>query len=170
MKTNEKAVKLEVEVDGTNPILSFYAGLIVLDREAQLIGDFRIRLACRENGGDFKHAAQLVNLAKIPQRELGNYNTTMQVAMKEAFEGKDTKGLPHGIAGDPKGGSKRKFLERSAGSKLTIQNALAQYGSDLVRDADAVNLRALHAIFGRGRAGDGRHCVTERSLCQVVKS
>jgi hypothetical protein len=169
MKTNKKTVELEVEVDGAHPIFGVDTGLVVLNGQAQLVQQFRIGLSGTKNSGNFQHAAQVVDLLHVAQGELRYDHTAMQVAMEETFEGENAKSLAHGIAGNAERSGKRKLLQGSAWAKLTIENTLAQDGSHLVRDADAVNLGALHAVVPWGRRTGDILC-RQWSLCQVVKS
>ena len=100
MKSNEKTVELEIEIDGAHPILGVDTGLIIFDGEPQLAEQLRVGLSGVKNGWNFEHAAQMVDLLDIAQGELRYDHATMQVAIEEAFEGEDAKSFPHGIAGD----------------------------------------------------------------------
>lgn len=169
VKTNKKTVELEIMVNSADPIFGLHAGFVLLDRDAKLTQQFGIRLAGGQHSRNFEHAAKVIDLLDIAQRELRDDDAAVKIAVEQSFERQDAQRLAHGIAGDSKGRSQRQFLKGSAGTKFAIEDALAQDRGHLIRDAKAVNLGTLHASFA-GEGESGRHCVAEWSLCQVVKS
>jgi len=167
VETNEHGVEVKVGSDGANEITSANGFFVVVDGGFEF-GEARgVGLAGGGDGGEFEHAADLVDLVDIFEGELGDRETAMQVAAEQALETEDANGFAHGVARDAEGGGELEFLQGGAGAELAGENLLANDGGYLISHADAVDLGTLHDGFPHKQGG---YFLRGVSICQVLKS
>jgi hypothetical protein len=72
----------------------------------------------------------------------------MEAAAQQALERQNANRLAHRVPGNAERRGQGYFLELGAGAELSLENALAQQGRDLVGDTDAIDLSAFHVKEG----------------------
>lgn len=136
---------MEVVSDGAGPIPAFNGLFVLLNRVVQVLQQVGIGTPWVQHSWQFQHAAQLVDILHIMQRELGDGRTAMEAASQQPLKRQDADGLSHRVAGNSQRRSQRQFLQLSAGAEFTLENTLTKEGSNLVSDTDAIDMRLIHS-------------------------
>ena len=74
---------MQVVADGARPILSFDRHLVLFDRLTKFLQQIGIGPTCREDGGQFEHPPELVDLMHIAQGKLRHRHSAMKAAAEK---------------------------------------------------------------------------------------